>query len=257
MPFPILAAAAVGGAVASYFGQKETNTANAEMQQNANESNAEQARLNREWQERMSNTAHQREVEDLKKAGLNPILSTHGGASTPSGSTANFSAARQENQIGAAVSSARESAALTKELESKDSAINLNNASAVTQTAVQEANYASAKSATETAARTQQDTIRLMRENRLGNATIKSAEQSARIQAETELKKAQIDSKFVTTDKVAEKMRNYTDTLGSAKDLLKPWKSAPERMKGDNETLRNENKIMKDYIKRKNPGYGE
>lgn len=71
----------VGGEV--FGGFLESNSA-----KSANKMAAAEAQKQRDWQQRMSNTAHQREVDDLRAAGLNPILSSHGGASTPGGAMA-------------------------------------------------------------------------------------------------------------------------------------------------------------------------
>ena len=56
--------------------------------------NSAEALKDREFQERMSSTSYQRAVEDMKKAGLNPILAyANGGASTPGGSGATITGA--------------------------------------------------------------------------------------------------------------------------------------------------------------------
>jgi hypothetical protein len=78
-------------------------------QQAAMSYNSANAAANRAWQEKMSNTAYQRAVEDMRKAGINPILAyTQGGASTPSGAQGTIGSA----SMGMASSSALSATAL-------------------------------------------------------------------------------------------------------------------------------------------------
>lgn len=91
----------IGEGIIGYLGQRDANKRTAAL-----------TREQMSFQERMSNTAHQRQVKDLRKAGLNPILSAKGGASSPGGSTATML-----SEAGAGISTALQARAVNAQIQ--------------------------------------------------------------------------------------------------------------------------------------------
>ena len=67
---------------ASRAAASQANQIALENWQRTAEFNAREAQIQRDWQERMANTVYQRTMDDMRKAGLNPILAAGGGLGT-------------------------------------------------------------------------------------------------------------------------------------------------------------------------------
>ena len=82
------------GTIGAWFTNKQNkeiaeanNLAQEQLLQYQNEYNSAEAAKQRDWEEHMSSTAYQRAYEDMKKAGINPILlgANAQSAATPTG----------------------------------------------------------------------------------------------------------------------------------------------------------------------------
>jgi len=179
------------GAAGSIFGAQETNAANRGNQDKQN-------RFNR----KMAETAHQREVKDLRAAGLNPILSANGGSTVAS--TQPIAA---QNEIGPGVTSALDALRLRKEIKAVDSQTDLNEMQGKTAAAIANREASSAK--------------QIEKQTQVLETQMKAI----KARAEADEKGAKYDSQFSDVDAYGKRLQMGLGITNSAKDLVNPWKN--------------------------------
>lgn len=112
--------AAVGG-VLGFIGQGQTNQKSWDIAMAGNQASAQQAQNQMDFQERMRKTQYQTTVEDLKAAGLNPMLAyTQGGAGVPAGAMGSVTTPQYKSPISSGKEAAMALTSILADVEKKD-----------------------------------------------------------------------------------------------------------------------------------------
>ena len=217
-PMGAVAGASAGAAISSAQGVADTNAANQNMSQN---------QMN--FQREMSNTAHTREVADLKNAGLNPMLSVNGGASTPAGASAQMQNTAPD--FSHAISSALDAKTQVQNLENLKAQKSLiEQQTEKTREDTISSNLSNQESQNLLGAKTNPDMIDSASGSKLtpafyrDQAQAQQAENSART---SEARRAQKTSKFQTEHNqlinVLDTAQKGADLLNTGATILKPF----------------------------------
>lgn len=220
-----LAAIAVPLAMAgmSYLGQNQANQTNIAAVNATNRANAKEAERNRAYQAYMSNSAYQRGMADMKKAGLNPMLAyMKGGASTPGGGQANMVAPQIEDPIGPAAATAFDTYQKGQQLAQGLEGLNVQKGTLAVQQANSQAEIAlkaaQAAATASSARRTEVETQALLHDIK-------------RKKLEGDFFGSEAGKKFYYLDKINQATGQSLDTINGVKDLINPFKFIPKKPK--------------------------
>lgn len=112
-------AAAIANAAANFIGMQQTNAMNRKIAEQANFTSANMAKDQMNFQREMASTQWQRTVEDMRKAGINPMLAVSQGTNaSPMGAMGQVTTgAPMQNALGAGAHGALSALRLKAEIE--------------------------------------------------------------------------------------------------------------------------------------------